>query len=303
MILTCVDLLDVLARRLPEAATADLELIARATLGAHGRDQAWAGLDLLGRELTSHRLVPEDPTGSNGFRRISGHGVPGPLCLASGVRHVAGLATEYGIAAVGLSGVTGTGRLAGYAAGLARHGLIGILLAQSAPLVAPWSGHGPAIGTNPFCLAVPHTNGMLVIDAATSELTKAELSSSRAARTPLPDGTALDVGGNPTTDADAAAGLLPRGLLGSLAGLAIEVLAGALLGVEGTPGRGILVLGIDPQRVGTDLPAQVSQIAQRWQDAGGHLPGAGEQLPAQAEVADQSWGAFLSRLDSGPVGP
>lgn len=302
MILSHAELVAVLGRRLPEADAADLELVARVTLAAHGQGQEWAGLDLLGREFAEHRREPDEPTGAGGFRRISGLGVPGPLCLASGVRHVAGLASEFGAAAVGLVDVTGTGRLAGYAADLARQGLVGIVLAQSAPLVAPWTGRGPAIGTNPFCLAAPHIDGVLVIDAATSELTKARLAGHRANRTPLPDGTALDVDGHPTTDAAAAASLVARGLIGSLAGLSIEVLAGALLGVEDGPGRGILVLGLAPQ-AGTDLAAQVDRIADRWQAAGGHLPGAAEQLPGQAEVDEQSWHRFVGQLDASRAGP
>ncbi|MGC3954841.1 MAG: Ldh family oxidoreductase [Propionicimonas sp.] len=299
MILTHTELGDVLGRALPGANDADLDLIARATLAAHQHGQGWAGLALLGRELAGPRGLPGEPAGAGGFRRISGEGVPGPLCLAGGVRHVAELAAEFGVAAIGLPAITGTGRLAGYAAGLARRGLVGIVLAQSAPAVAPWTGDRAAIGTNPFCLAAPHADGLLVLDTATSELTKAALTSHRADRTPLPEGAALDATGQPTTDAEAATTLLARGLIGSLAGLAIEVVAGALLGVEDTPGRGLLVLGLDPQAVGTDLTSQVSAIAARWQAAGGHLPGAVEQLPAEAPVSEAEWDLFLSQVGVG----
>ena len=296
MILTHTELSDVLGQALPGANTADLDLVARATLAAHQHGQGWAGLSLLGRELAGTRRLPGEPSGTGGFRRVSGEGVPGPLCLASGVRHVAELTTEFGIAAIGLPAVTGTGRLAGYAAGLARCGLVGIVLAQSTPAVAPWKGDGAAIGTNPFCLAAPHTDGLLVIDTATSELTKAALTRHRADRTPLPDGTALDATGQPTTDAEAATALIARGLIGSLAGLAIEVVAGALLGVQDTPGRGLLVLGLDPQAVGTDLTSQVSAIVARWRGAGGHLPGAVQQLPTEAPVSEAEWTLFLNQV-------
>jgi (2R)-3-sulfolactate dehydrogenase (NADP+) len=300
-----------LATALPGADARDLDLVTRATLLAHQAGHDWAGTAMLSREL-ARRGVPAEPATSahdagTGRWTVDAGDAPGPLALAAGTRWAGDRAVAQGIGAVGLRAVQGTGRLAPYVSALADRGLVGIVLAQSAAWVAPVGGTGPAIGTNPIAFAAPRSagsggagsRGVVVVDLATSELTRAALTKHRATGAPLPAGTALDSEGRPTTDAARAVAIMPRGgLLGSATGLLVEVLAGALLGVEGTDDRGILVLALSPDRFGDDIASQVGLLADRWQTAGGHLPGAHGDAPLPAEIAvpDADWDAFLSQV-------
>lgn len=299
MILTAAELAALLVDHRPGAVAADWELVAQVTLAAHRNGHAWAGLPLLTRELAAAAGVPAAAQGAGALLRLSGADQPGPLALAAATRYAAAGARDYGICGVGVTEIAGTGRLAGFAAALAKTGLVGFLAAGSSPWVAPFGGRSPAVGTNPFALAAPTSTAPIVIDAASSAITRAALSEHRSSGTPLPDQVALDAAGAPVTAPDSATALLPRGLLGSLVGLSVELVAGALLGMEtAEPNqqRGILVLAIDPAAIGTDLAAQVDLVAQRWVAAGGRLPGAGSQLPETAEVDEVDWQALTARL-------
>jgi len=247
---------------------------------------------------------------------IDASGLPGPLALAGAVRRAAEAADEHG---VGLLGVRGTGALGvlGLAArSLALDGLVAVVAAQAPAMVAPWDGRAPAIGTNPLAFSAPRAGrSPLVADFATSRITMAELRERRGSGERLPEGAALDAAGEPTDDPANAAALLPAGRLGSLVGLFVEVLAGAATGgrvSEGGPsdGRGALVIAIDPERSGAgagggSVAESCARIADDWVEAGGHLPGRFDRLPAAADllpetiaVPARSYEALL-RLDLG----
>jgi L-2-hydroxycarboxylate dehydrogenase (NAD+) len=128
--------------------------------------------------------------------------------------------------------------IAGYYPMMAlEHGMIGISLTNSSPLVAPTGGRGPMFGTNPIAFAAPTGDDRpFVLDMATSTVPKGRIEVAARKGLPLGVGWSIDAAGRPTVDAAAAieGALLPLG--GSLEsgghkGYGLAVLVDILTGV------------------------------------------------------------------------
>ena len=218
---------------------------------------------------------------------IDATGVPGVVALATAVRQAEQAVDAHGLAVVGVRGAGALGILGLAARALASRGAVALIAAQSPPAVAPWGARAAAIGTNPLALGVPRAAAPpLVIDYATSALTLAAVREARGSGSPLPEGTALDSTGTATTDPAVVAALLPSGLVGSLTGLLVEVLAGVAVGgrvtdPEAPATRGAVIIAFDPARAGgADATEAASALDRDWRAAGGHLPARFDVLPA-----------------------
>ena len=116
----------------------------------------------------------------------------------------------------------------------AEQGLIGILYSNSPAQMAPIGGKEKLLGTNPFAAVIPvPESNPIIIDMATSVVAKSKFKEYKEAGQQLPEGWALDINGNPTTDPDEAM----QGLVLPMAGfkgygisMLIDILAGLLSG-------------------------------------------------------------------------
>ena len=150
--------------------------------------------------------------------------------------HAVRLAHKHGIAAYWGQKISGAG-------------MIGIVMCNASPIVAPWQGRERRLGTNPICVSVP---GPWLLDMATTTVAnnrifKALMNGEES----IPAGWAVDSQGVPTTDTDAAIRGMPMplgGYKGSGLGMMVEILCGVLSGgamsvevggihVEGKPTR------------------------------------------------------------------
>lgn len=219
-----------------------------------------------------------------------------PIAVASATLDLGEAARQSGVAAVFLRGVKGFGRLAPFVRCLADDGLLAIAGAEGPPFVAPHGGNQAVIGTNPLAFAFGQGPDRVVIDAASSTATMADIRNARASGTQLPDGIALDREGQPTSIAANVAALLPRGgQIGSLLGLMVELLAGVAGGGRGDrQGRGVFMLALDPAQAGeaVDWPAKLAGLKRAWTAGGGHWPQGGG-LTQDAKPDDD----FERRLD------
>ncbi|HSL83835.1 MAG TPA: Ldh family oxidoreductase [Thermoanaerobaculia bacterium] len=141
---------------------------------------------------------------------------------------------------------------------VARSGLIGIAASVAVARVAPHGGSEKILGTNPLAIAVPDgTDSPFVLDMAMTKIPAADIRLAKAEGREIPRGCALDSKGEPTTDPAAAiagAMLTFGGHKGSGLALAVELLAGAVLGVKSgkseTTRRGMLFMAVDPNAFG-----------------------------------------------------
>lgn len=130
-------------------------------------------------------------------------------------------------AVVGLHDSFLSGRNAYYLEMIARAGFVGIHTACSAPVVVPLGGAAPALGTNPIAFAVPGDPHPLIFDMSTAATNYGDVVLASRLGVELPEGTAVDARGLPTTDPVAA---LAGGILtfGGHKGYGLSVMIQAL---------------------------------------------------------------------------
>lgn len=132
-----------------------------------------------------------------------------------------------------------------YALRAAEHGMIGISLSNTSPLVAPTRARQPLIGTNPIAIAAPAGRfGAFCLDMATSTVPRGRIEVAARRGETLPIGWAIDTAGRPATSPESAlAGALQPlggseesgGHKGYGLSLAVDMLSGVLAGASFGP--------------------------------------------------------------------
>jgi LDH2 family malate/lactate/ureidoglycolate dehydrogenase len=111
-------------------------------------------------------------------------------------------ARRLGVSSVGVRNANHFGMAAYYALKLTQHKLIGIVLSNGPPAIAPWGGKKPMIGTNPLCIGFPMGKGenSIILDMAISAVARGKIRLAALKGEKIPEGWAFDENGNPTTD-------------------------------------------------------------------------------------------------------
>lgn len=177
--------------------------------------------------------------------------------------HAVRVAGANGAAVVSARESNHFGAAAFWAQRMSAAGFLGIVMCNASPLVAPWQGRDPRVGTNPICMAVPGERVWL-LDMATTTVAAGRIFKAGINNQPeIPAGWAMDSEGVPTTDTQTALkGLLMPlgGYKGSGLAMMVEILCSVLSGgamstqlggirIQGRPARvGQLFVAIDVSR-------------------------------------------------------
>jgi (2R)-3-sulfolactate dehydrogenase (NADP+) len=186
---------------------------------------------------------------------------------------------------------------------LAKKGLVALLFANTPSAMAPWGGNQPVFGTNPIAFAAPiQGREPAVVDLALSKVARGPIVAAKQIGESIPEGWALDVDGQPTTDPVKAlqGTMIPLGdAKGAALAFMVEVLAACIPGANlafeassflddkgGPPLTGQLLLAIDPSgfghaRFGERMATLVGAIEAQQ---GARLSGA-RRLANRAKVA------------------
>ena len=172
-------------------------------------------------------------------------------------------AKDAGIGMVGIHNSNHFG-VAGYYSDMAiMEDLIGMVIANTEPAVAPIGGKEPILGTNPLAIGIPSSSHYVSVDMATSASARGKLLEAKRRGESIPPNVALDADGKPTTDPlEALKGsILPFGAhKGYALSFMIEIMAGPLVNasygkaVTGTANpevtctKGDLITAIDPSK-------------------------------------------------------
>lgn len=208
-------------------------------------------------------------------------------------------AHRLGLAALVVNDCTHFAALWPEAEAVTAEGLATLVMCPSYATVAPAGGNRPLLGTNPFAFGWPRPEGLpYVFDFATSVAARGEIELHRRAGKSLPEGWAIDAGGQPTTDPEAAldGAMLPfGGHKGSAIGTMIELLAGVMIGdltspevldFLGTttlaPFHGELILALDPVKFAAGRPGDPFARAEVLFEA---ITSQGARLPSQRRFA------------------
>lgn len=165
------------------------------------------------------------------------------------------LARQYGIAAATICRSQHFGALSYYCNRAADQDMVLLAMTNGEPAMSPAGACEAFFGTNPIAASFPTGKGFpLRIDLATSIVARGNVIAANKAGRAIPEGWALDVEGNPTTDAAAAlAGtvLAMAGHKGSALATLVEIFSGVLSGAAVGTAVGSMYKDMDrPQNVG-----------------------------------------------------
>lgn len=137
--------------------------------------------------------------------RVDGHGVFGQVGAKFATETAVCLAREYGIGMVTMCNIAHSGRFGAYPEMAARQGMAAIMFGgnqlDNDYGVAPYGGIKGRLGTNPFSMAFPHSNGrVILLDFATSETAVGKVRVYQARSQSLPGEWLLDSEGRPSSN-------------------------------------------------------------------------------------------------------
>jgi (2R)-3-sulfolactate dehydrogenase (NADP+) len=158
--------------------------------------------------------------------------------------------------------------------------------------MAPWGGYQPVFGTNPIAFAAPlEGRHPAVVDLALAKMARGPIVAAKQRGEAIPEGWALDIDGNPTTDPGKAllGTMIPLGdAKGAALAFMVEILAACVPGAnlafeassfldgEGSPpATGQLILAMDPGAFGHGrfTERMATLIAAIERQPGARLPG------------------------------
>jgi len=167
------------------------------------------------------------------------------------------IARENGVGAVGVRDASHCGAVGLYARQAAHAGCVGIALTHANSVAVPHGGVRAFLGTNPIAIAVPRKDARPVcLDMATTSIPWNRVRNARREGHVLPADVAVDGQGRVTTDAHAAAAVMPLGGAefghkGYALALMIDLLCGPLLGNPFGPHIPSMFEALDePRRLG-----------------------------------------------------
>jgi (2R)-3-sulfolactate dehydrogenase (NADP+) len=165
-------------------------------------------------------------------------GLAFPACDLA-IQEAIATAKHQGVAFVGVVNSHHCGVVIDHLRAVAEQGLVGIGFANSPAAMPMAGGKHPIFGTNPVAAIFPRRDALaLMIDLSLSEVARGKLMVAAKEGKAIPEGWALDVHGNPTTDPKAgmAGSMLPIGAVsspkGSMLALMVELLVTAVIGAQ-----------------------------------------------------------------------
>ncbi|WP_414048943.1 ureidoglycolate dehydrogenase [Macrococcus animalis] len=143
------------------------------------------------------------------------------------------LAENNGVAVVGIREMGHSGAIGYFVEQAALKGMIALTMCQSDPMVVPYGGVKPYFGTNPIAFASPRKNEKpIIFDMATTVQAWGKILDARSKGKNIPETWAVDENGEPTTNPNEVAALLPvAGPKGYGLMMMIDILSGILLGL------------------------------------------------------------------------
>ncbi|VCU70419.1 Ureidoglycolate dehydrogenase (NAD(+)) [Pigmentiphaga humi] len=199
---------------------------------SHGIARVPRYLEMFASGEAAARAAMETQRLRPGVLMVHAKGAPGPVALTHAVRQAMEIARETGVCWAAVRGTVHTGAIGYYTELAAREGFAVIGLVAGVPNMAYTGSSVPAVATSPVSIAMPSAaQPTPVLDMATAAIALGKIAQYKIAGKPLPEGSALDADGVPTTDAAKAETPLPMaGAKGAGLSLMLELLCGVLTG-------------------------------------------------------------------------
>lgn len=165
------------------------------------------------------------------------------------------LASDMGIGMAGVHRSTHFGMGACYALRAIERGYIAMIFTNSSPAIPMWGGRTTFLGASPIAAGIPGgKHPPFVMDMAMTVIARGKIRLAAMKGDPIPEGLALDVDGNPTTDAARAfeGVCLPfGGVKGSVLATLMDLMSGVFTGANfGGDVKSLYFDHSEPQNVG-----------------------------------------------------
>ena len=171
---------------------------------------------------------------------MDGHEGMGQVTAARAADEAIARAKRHGIGAVAVRNSNHFGTALYFTLMGARAGCVAFLSTNASPAMAPWGGRKKLVGNNPWSWAAPAGDRPpMVLDMANTGVARGKVYLARQRGERIPEGWALDAGGAPTTDPQAAIDgiILPMGgHKGYAISVVMDMLSGVLTGSGFGPG-------------------------------------------------------------------
>lgn len=156
----------------------------------------------------------------------------GQLAGYKAMKEAINIARIYGIGMVTVKDSNHFGVASFYSMMASKENMIGLVMTNASPAIAPFGTKTPLLGTNPLTVAVPaHESKPIVLDMSMSTVARGKIRISALQNKEIPMDWGLDVDGNPTSDPDEAlkGSLVPiGGVKGSGLSLIVDLMTGLL---------------------------------------------------------------------------
>lgn len=163
----------------------------------------------------------------NGMGQIAGY---------NAMKQAISIAKIYGIGMAAVKNSNHFGVASYYSMMALEENMIGLVMTNASPAIAPFGTKTPLLGTNPLTVAVPANNCKpIVLDMSMSTVARGKVRMHALQGKAIPLDWGLDADGNPTTDPNEAlkGSLVPiGGVKGSGLSLIIDFLTGVLTGTS-----------------------------------------------------------------------
>lgn len=195
---------------------------------------------------------------------IDGQNGMGQLATLVATKECIKKSKEFGVSVVGIRNTNHFGIAAYYSMLMSQEGLIGIVMTNTSPLMAPFGGVEAKLGSNPITISIPaDKHADIVLDMATSNAARGKLEIAVRNNQDIPDSWAITKDGERTTNPKEGleGTLLPIGgpkgyglaviidiLSGLLTGASYSDNVGALFETDKTQNLGAIIIGLDVSR-------------------------------------------------------
>jgi LDH2 family malate/lactate/ureidoglycolate dehydrogenase len=197
--------------------------------------------------------------------KVDGDNGLGSVIMMAAIEDGIKIAKQYGVVMIGVNHSNHFGAAGYYCNYLAEKAFSSVIYTSCPPIMPPFGGMEPYLGTNPLAIGIPcRQRPHIIIDMATSMVAKGKIRElERAGAKTIPEGWALDKDGKPTTDlADAMKGfMIPFGAhKGSALAIAVEYFGG--LAPNANFGRDVVsAYGDDPTPPGVGHFVTIYDVA------------------------------------------
>lgn len=222
---------------------------------SHGVSRIPMYLDRLRRNLVNPRPQVTVAKVAGAVGQVDGDNGMGFVASDRAMTLACDLAGEMGIGLVGVHRSTHFGMGACYVLRAIERGYISMIFTNSSPAIPMWGGRTTFLGASPIAAGIPGgTHPPFVMDMAMTVIARGKIRLAAMKGDPISEGLALDIDGNPTTDAAKAfeGVCLPfGGVKGSVLATMMDLMSGVFTGANfGGDVKSLYFDHSEPQNVG-----------------------------------------------------